>query len=68
MDQSPDSPCNETCTLDRQNVCEGCFRTISEIIGWGRASAAEKRAILGRAQERQNELVLVGQSASLNTP
>ena len=67
MDQTVDSPCNDTCTLDRQNVCEGCFRTITEIIGWGQASAVEKKAILWRAQQRQNDLVVVGQTIPVSS-
>ena len=31
MDNEPDSPCNGTCT-NKQSVCEGCFRTIHEVV------------------------------------
>jgi len=48
----PVSPCINVCVLDVGNVCQGCGRTIDEIAGWGRMSAAEQWAVverLGRA-------------------
>lgn len=57
LDNEPDSPCNGTCTLNRQNVCEGCFRTIHEVVRWGQAKESEKQAILARAKEREKQTV-----------
>jgi hypothetical protein len=34
-------------------MCRGCLRTIDEIRAWYEASAAEKRAILGRLEARR---------------
>jgi uncharacterized protein len=40
------SPCIGICRMDeRTGWCEGCVRTIDEIIAWGRASHDEKRRI-----------------------
>lgn len=40
------SPCIGICQMDaQQGLCTGCYRTIDEIISWGNASDASKRAI-----------------------
>ena len=48
----PESPCVRNCCLDEADVCLGCGRHVQEIIGWGPASAEERRAILERAAAR----------------
>ncbi len=42
----PTSPCTRVCTLDEQNVCLGCLRTLAEIVGWSRMTADEQRALI----------------------
>jgi predicted Fe-S protein YdhL (DUF1289 family) len=37
------SPCIRLCTLDDQDVCLGCFRSMAEICAWSRASNDERR-------------------------
>jgi predicted Fe-S protein YdhL (DUF1289 family) len=44
--QTPQSPCIQVCVLDAHGYCQGCYRTIEEIAGWSRMSAAEQRAVL----------------------
>jgi predicted Fe-S protein YdhL (DUF1289 family) len=44
----PVSPCINVCVLDERNVCRGCLRTIDEIAGWGRMSAAEQWSVIDR--------------------
>jgi len=44
----PVSPCINVCVLDERSVCQGCQRTIDEIAGWGRMSAAEQWAVMDR--------------------
>ena len=40
------SPCIGVCLMNAQTGwCEGCLRTIEEIIAWGGATDADKRAI-----------------------
>lgn len=46
------SPCVRNCCLDDDDVCLGCGRAIAEIVGWSRASEAERQAILARSRER----------------
>jgi len=51
---APISPCLGICLMDpATRTCRGCLRTIEEIAGWYTATAAEKRAILGRLEERR---------------
>ncbi len=51
---SADSPCVKVCTLHPDGShCTGCFRTVEEIALWRRYSAAERRAVLARLDERR---------------
>jgi predicted Fe-S protein YdhL (DUF1289 family) len=47
------SPCVRNCCLDDDNVCMGCGRSLEEIVSWGTASDADKRAILARSRARR---------------
>jgi len=46
------SPCVRNCCLDENDICLGCFRSISEILRWSEATEEEKRAILARSRLR----------------
>lgn len=46
------SPCISICSLNEQDVCIGCFRSVSEIIGWRGMSEDERREVIHRAAER----------------
>lgn len=49
------SPCVSVCRmLESTGLCEGCHRTIEEIIEWGSADAEGKRAILARIGQRRD--------------
>jgi uncharacterized protein len=48
-----DSPCIKVCTLDAQNVCVGCGRTIDEIAGWAGMSVEQQLAVCERAAQRR---------------
>lgn len=48
------SPCVRNCCLDDKDVCMGCFRTITEIIGWSQSSNQQREAILALAEDRKN--------------
>ena len=50
----PQSPCISVCYLDEQEICQGCFRSASEIADWLMVSAQQKREILARAEERRD--------------
>lgn len=59
QDQGPvPSPCISVCKMDAANVyCEGCLRTIDEIIAWSSATDSTKRVIWGEIARRAQELV-----------
>ena len=51
---APESPCVGICLLDpATGCCRGCLRTVEEIASWCDASAAEKRTILARLDQRR---------------
>jgi uncharacterized protein len=52
----PISPCINVCVLDGQGVCQGCLRTIDEIAGWGRMSAAEQWGVMARLERARRDL------------
>ena len=55
----PQSPCISVCRLDDGDICVGCFRSANEITDWFMAGADEKRDILQRARQRQEEATTV---------
>lgn len=48
----PQSPCISICVLDDQDICQGCFRTGTEITDWFMASGDEKKKIIENSKER----------------
>ena len=55
MSNPPESPCISICSLDQNDVCEGCFRTGNEIIDWFTADDDRKREILEASTQRRKE-------------
>ncbi|MGE0774160.1 MAG: DUF1289 domain-containing protein [Sphingomonadaceae bacterium] len=53
MTEAVESPCTRCCTLDCNNICLGCGRTIDEIMEWGIASGERRRAILAAISARR---------------
>lgn len=51
------SPCVRNCCLNADDVCVGCYREISEIIGWRDKSEDQKKQIMARCNQRKNELL-----------
>jgi predicted Fe-S protein YdhL (DUF1289 family) len=50
------SPCTKRCVIDaKSGYCQGCFRTLDEIAGWGQASVNDRRQILSALEERSGE-------------
>jgi len=53
---SPSSPCDNTCVLDRlAGLCVGCLRTLEEIGTWDRLTADQKWDVLRAIEERRAE-------------
>ncbi len=49
---NPPSPCIRVCTLDENDVCVGCRRTLDEIVAWAGLSPEEQHAVIARLAER----------------
>ena len=51
------SPCISLCKMDQQTgLCQGCMRTIDEIIAWSQADDDYKRAVWKEIRRRESEL------------
>jgi uncharacterized protein len=51
----PPSPCVNICTLDEQQVCLGCRRTLDEIVAWAGMSAQDQRRIIAELPHRPGQ-------------
>ncbi|MBT8077638.1 MAG: DUF1289 domain-containing protein [Gammaproteobacteria bacterium] len=49
----PVSPCIDICSLDENDVCQGCLRSLQEVIDWSRLSAAEQWAVVNDLPARR---------------
>lgn len=47
------SPCVRRCTLDQDDVCVGCGRTLDEIRQWGVMTQAQREACVASAARRR---------------
>lgn len=50
------SPCVRICRLNAQDQCEGCLRTLQEIMAWPNLDDDQKRMVLGNVAERRDLL------------
>jgi predicted Fe-S protein YdhL (DUF1289 family) len=51
------SPCINVCRMvPATGLCEGCMRTIDEIVAWGRADDDYKRAIWAEIRRREAQI------------
>jgi hypothetical protein len=48
-----ESPCIRNCTLDDDDICLGCFRSLDDICAWGDASNEQRREMLELAIARR---------------
>jgi len=48
-----ESPCIRNCCLDENDICLGCYRSLSEITGWGQAGSKRRHVILLNAKKRE---------------
>lgn len=52
-DEPVPSPCISVCRMDpASGLCEGCWRTIGEIVEWGRLDDAGKRTVWQHLRHR----------------
>ena len=46
VDELPSTPCISVCRMTEETgLCEGCFRTLDEITGWGHRAPQAKRDV-----------------------
>jgi predicted Fe-S protein YdhL (DUF1289 family) len=57
-DQAPvPSPCVNVCQMAPETgLCQGCMRTIDEIVAWGSASDEVKRAVWAEIRRREAQI------------
>jgi len=48
------SPCIAQCKLSEDDICEGCKRTIDEIVGWAKFSQTQKLQVIKRLDLLKN--------------
>ncbi|MET3130164.1 putative Fe-S protein YdhL (DUF1289 family) [Oxalobacteraceae bacterium GrIS 1.11] len=54
---SPPSPCISLCKMDADSgLCQGCLRTIDEIIQWSAAGDDYKRAVWVEIRRREQAI------------
>ena len=51
-DQAVTSPCTSICTLNDEDVCEGCYRTAKEIQDWRYLNNDQRQDVLVLCGER----------------
>jgi predicted Fe-S protein YdhL (DUF1289 family) len=49
------SPCVRRCCLDENDICLGCHRSMAEIMRWNEADDTERREILARCRQREEQ-------------
>ena len=51
------SPCINLCRMDpKSGLCEGCYRTIDEIVQWSTATEETKRKVWVEIRQRRDAL------------
>ncbi len=54
MKLTPNSPCVKICRMDSESgFCIGCFRTLEEIIMWGKLTDPEKDRVYDQLEKRR---------------
>lgn len=62
--EPPPSPCIQLCTLDDENRCLGCGRTLAQISAWSLMTAAEQWQLIDElaARKTKNEATIAAES------
>lgn len=60
MTETVKSPCISVCALDGNDICTGCFRTLTEISDWSEYSTGEKRKVVAAARQRMVDYYQLG--------
>jgi len=59
-----ETPCIHVCSLNTENLCIGCYRTIDEIMGWSSFTADERQRIMSELPGREGAATKVTISES----
>lgn len=54
--ERPLSPCILICTLDDDEVCVGCGRSLKQISGWALMSKDEQWAVVEQLAQRESDI------------
>jgi predicted Fe-S protein YdhL (DUF1289 family) len=55
-DKAVASPCNSICSLNDEDICQGCFRTADEIRRWSVLDNDQKLDVLIACGERNRKV------------
>ena len=58
------SPCVNVCALDPQDICIGCYRSVTEITRWSSMTPAQQREVLRLADQRYQLILEAAQTPS----
>ncbi|ESS69960.1 putative Fe-S protein [Methyloglobulus morosus KoM1] len=47
------SPCIRNCCLNEEDICLGCFRSLTEIVGWADANNVARKSIMNNTEARR---------------
>ncbi len=51
--QQTPSPCIRKCTLNAQDICLGCFRTLDEIVHWSQVDNKTRQVFIHNIAKRK---------------
>ncbi len=49
------SPCVSICTLNQEDICQGCYRSVSEITQWFGLDDEARKKVLKMAEKRARD-------------
>jgi len=44
-----EKPCNQKCYINDDDICLGCYRTLSDILAWKKINLEQKKEVLRNA-------------------
>ena len=50
------SPCISVCLLDKNDICEGCYRSAQEITDWMEFDSSKRLDVMDKVRERFKKL------------
>ena len=56
MSEHVKSPCISVCVLNKDDICEGCYRSAEEITRWAALDNTQKKAVMKNVKARLERL------------